>query len=194
MSDSIAFFGLLAFLVTAAIWDVRTEKVPNWLTYPAMAVGLFFWTLSGYLGHLPGHNATPGFDAAAQGFFFSAAAMAAGVLPFALIFFLGGLGGGDVKVMGVVGAICGRWELVFHTTVYSLALASVIALVIMVRKGIIARTLKRILAAALSAVSGVKTDLSTDTERIPFAIAVLGGGAVAGAEYMLRIVKFPWTS
>jgi Flp pilus assembly protein protease CpaA len=196
MADKIAFLGLCAFLMTAAILDVRTGKVFNWLTYPAMGVSLFFWTVMGATGHgLPGQHGEvlSGLDGAANSFTWSALGLAAGILPFALLFSMGGLHGGDVKVMGVVGALSARWDFVLYTTVYSLVVAVLIAAVIMIRKGIVIKILKRIMVTAISAAAGVKTDLSNDTERIPFAVAVFGGGVLAGVEYMLKVVTFPWT-
>ena len=195
MADKIAFLALCAFLMSAAIYDVRTGIVPNWLTFPMMGVSLLLWVSAGSMGvgmPSPDGVRASGLDGAAFSFFASALGMAAGLLPFAAIFALGGLGGGDVKVMGVIGAISARPDYILHTTVYSLVVAVVIAAIVMVRKGIVRKTIRRIFATAISAASGVKTDLNADTTRIPFAVAVFGGGVLAGVEYVLK-VPLPWT-
>ena len=40
---------LAALVLSAAAVDLRSGKVPNWLTYPAMAAGLIGHTLTGRL-------------------------------------------------------------------------------------------------------------------------------------------------
>ena len=77
--------GLLALmLVAAAIWDIRTRTIPNSLN-AAMAILVIPYWIATDLGFWPG------------------AALHIGValiifLLFALVFFLGGMGGGDVKM------------------------------------------------------------------------------------------------
>jgi len=43
--DVIAYVSLAALLIAAAVTDVRTGKVFNWLTYPAVLVGLAYCCL-----------------------------------------------------------------------------------------------------------------------------------------------------
>ena len=49
MAAWIAMTLLAGLLITAAITDIRTGKVFNWLTYSAMLVGLAFAPLWGWL-------------------------------------------------------------------------------------------------------------------------------------------------
>lgn len=83
-------FALLALVAGAAILDLRTRRIPNVLTVPALALALVLRGITGvdpFLGGL----------------------MAAG-LAFLLclpVFALGGLGGGDVKLLTAVGAFLG---------------------------------------------------------------------------------------
>lgn len=83
-------FLLAPVLVAAALWDVRTRKIPNALS---LASGLFFFVL-----------------AAAQGFpvvreSFSGAFLMAVV--WGMLWSMGVVGGGDHKLMIVVGAALG---------------------------------------------------------------------------------------
>ncbi len=82
---------LLIFLAAAVIADLRSRRIPNLLSGPALALGLALQAL---------HFGTPGFLASLSG-----AALMVGLLllPFAL----GGIGGGDVKMMAAVGALAG---------------------------------------------------------------------------------------
>lgn len=178
MYQLIAFAILTCVLLIAGVCDIRTGRVQNWLTYSAIVAGLAYWTVAGLLG------SQVGLGAAAVGFL-------AAVVPFTLIYISGGLGGGDVKLMGAVGAISASWQTVLSTTVYALLVAVVIAVVVMIHKGIVRRTLSRLLGAALQAASKVKPDLPTDSPRIAFSAAIAVGGILAAGEQMLGW-QTPW--
>lgn len=79
--------------LVAAVIDVLTRRIPNWFTVPVFAGGLIFHVVTGGLGGL--WTAVGGF---ATGF---------GILL--VLWLLGGGGGGDVKLMGAVGAWLGAW-------------------------------------------------------------------------------------
>jgi len=91
-ASAIAFAVLICVLITAGITDVRTGKIFNWLTYPAILFGLAYWTALGLLRDQP-----PGFAQAMIGFL-------AAAVPFVVIVLGGGLGFGDAKLMAAVGA------------------------------------------------------------------------------------------
>ncbi len=79
------------FTFTATVTDLSTRKLPNWLTVPAFLAALVFHTVTGGLVGLG--NALGGF---AIGF---------GILL--ILWLIGGGGGGDVKLMGALGAWLG---------------------------------------------------------------------------------------
>ena len=80
-----------AFLLLAVHQDVRALRIPNWLTFPSLALALALGASeAGAAGAL---HALSG----------AAAALAVGFLPFAL----GWLGAGDVKAGMVLGALWG---------------------------------------------------------------------------------------
>lgn len=67
--------------LAAALLDLKTQRIPNWLTLPLAAVGL---AVAGWAGGLPG----------------AGHAMAASLLvalPYMVLFFLGQGGAGDAK-------------------------------------------------------------------------------------------------
>ena len=82
---------LSSMLIIAAIIDVRVRKIPNLLTFPAMIMALTF------------HSVTGGF----KGFVFSAEGLALGIALFLIPYIMGGMGAGDAKMMGAIGAIIG---------------------------------------------------------------------------------------
>jgi prepilin peptidase CpaA len=82
----------LGIILAAAVYtDVTRRKIPNKLTFPAMAVGIAYHVLvHGY-----------------QGLIFSLTGLAAGFALLILFYILGGMGAGDVKLMAAVGAVLG---------------------------------------------------------------------------------------
>src|SRR5690348_3845619 len=79
------------FIGACIAFDVRTRRIPNALTAPMIAIGA---VLNGV------HAGMPGVAYSAAGLLLPIAIL---FLPFAL----GGIGGGDVKMMGAVGALVG---------------------------------------------------------------------------------------
>ena len=178
MAQPFAFALLAIVLITAGVTDWRWGKVYNWLTYPAFLVGLAYWAIAGWLG-------------AAHGFVDALIALLAGLVPFAILFAGGGLGGGDVKLMGAVGALSASWECVLSTALYALLAALVLAVFVMVRHGLLKRTFSRLFGAAMQAGARMKPDIPEDSPRIAFSAAIALGGLIAGGEQLLHW-QTPW--
>jgi prepilin peptidase CpaA len=91
MLPFIAAVAVAGFMVIAVIWDLRSRRIPNWMTVPFFIAGLIFHTLtSGWAG-----------------FGFAAGGFATGFGILFVLWLIGGGGGGDVKLMGAVGAWLG---------------------------------------------------------------------------------------
>jgi prepilin peptidase CpaA len=84
---------LTVVLVTAMCTDLRSSRIPNWLTFPAMGVALL---AHAWLAGLPG-------------VLFSLSGLGTGLGLFLLIHLSGSIGAGDVKLMAAVGAIVGPY-------------------------------------------------------------------------------------
>jgi prepilin peptidase CpaA len=104
-------------LAGAACWfDVRTRRIPNLLTFPAAAIGIAAATVAhGGAGALS-----------------SAAGLFVGMLLFFPLFALKGLGAGDVKLMGALGAWLGATT-VLGVAFYTSLAGGVLALALIVR-------------------------------------------------------------
>jgi prepilin peptidase CpaA len=85
------WMGAFAIAAAACWFDVRTRRIPNWLTMPAAALGLAAGTVS---------HGGPGIASSGQG-------LLIGLALFFPLFVLRGLGAGDVKLMGALGAWLG---------------------------------------------------------------------------------------
>ncbi|SCP98029.1 A24 family peptidase [Anaerobium acetethylicum] len=106
---------LITTLLLAAYLDIKDRKIPNVLTFPVILWGLVSSTI------ISGFN---GFQFSLFGFLFG---MAAFFIPFAL----GLIGGGDVKLMGAVGAIMG-WEFTLSALLYTAMAGGVVALLVLI--------------------------------------------------------------
>jgi prepilin peptidase CpaA len=82
---------LSVILIVSAVIDLRTQKIPNLITYPTMVIAF------SYHGTLGGGN----------GLLFSLTGLSVGIALLLLPYLLGGMGAGDAKLMGAVGAMIG---------------------------------------------------------------------------------------
>ncbi|MDH3591360.1 MAG: A24 family peptidase [Planctomycetota bacterium] len=148
---------LLAILIAATWTDVAKGKVYNALTYSAILAGLVVNTFV---------------EPAGIGWSDSLLGFATGFAPMFLIYLGGGLGGGDVKLMGAVGAFVGPQPALF-TLLYSCIVGALLCLVILLWKegapGLVARWLDRKRPAG-------EPD-GFEAHRFPFALAILVGAA-----------------
>lgn len=115
LKDIVISAGALGLAGWAGLLDWRTRKIPNWLTVPALLAGIL---LSAALGRWPWAKAS-----------LEGAGLALGVLlPFVLV---RGLGAGDWKLMGALGAFLGpqRVIVVLLGTVLIAGLMSVVEII-----------------------------------------------------------------
>ncbi len=180
-----AYLVMLAVCGIAAVTDIRTGRVPNRLTYPAVLLGLIAWPIVGLIGG--------GWAGAGQAAANVWIGMLSGLLPFAALILIGGLGGGDMKLMAAVGSLSAMWQVVLATTVYALILAVILAFVIMIKRGVVKQTLGNVLGAAMLAGARVRPELPRTSPTVPFAAAIALGAAMAGAEQMLGL-QTPWSA
>lgn len=117
---------LAIVLIAASVIDIRSLRIPNWLTYSTLAVGISYLSI------------TKGYD----GFLLSLAGAAAGIGLLVFPYIMGGTGAGDVKLMGAVGSFLGAHG-VFIVFILTCILAGAYALFLLASKGLLISTLKR---------------------------------------------------
>src|SRR5258707_6460288 len=83
---------LTLLVVTAAVHDLRSRRIPNWLVLAGLVLGV---ALNSFL-----HPYWPGFKEAAQGFGLA-------LLIYFPLYILHAMGAGDVKLMAALGAMVG---------------------------------------------------------------------------------------
>lgn len=118
---------LLATLLTIAVVnDLRFQKIPNILTFPAMIVAIAY---NSWFSGL-------------EGFLFSIEGIGLGMAVFIAFHLFGGMGAGDVKLMGAVGGFLGP-KGVFIAFLLTALTGGIYSLVILAFHGYLRGTLKR---------------------------------------------------
>ncbi|HHX22956.1 MAG TPA: prepilin peptidase [Thermoanaerobacterales bacterium] len=168
MRDIMLFAVLLICLYT----DIRYKKIYNIITFPAVVAAII---LNIYFNGLNG-----GLESI-KGLFFGMALL---FFPFVM----GGLGAGDVKLLGVVGAFKGL-EYVWLTFLAMAITGGVISLIIMIREKSLVSRLKIILLTLFSffyrlpKTQYLETIESSTALTFPYGIAITAGAVIA---YLLR--------
>ncbi|MEN6464864.1 MAG: prepilin peptidase [Syntrophaceae bacterium] len=117
---------MVVTVVIAAAFDIRARRIPNWLTASTAAAGILSncWL------------------AGLQGLAHSTTGMLAGVALLISFYLLGGMGAGDVKLMGAVGAFLGP-NGVFTAFLFTAVSGGLYALAIIIMSGRSRETLDR---------------------------------------------------
>jgi len=157
--------GALLMSIVGALFDLKSGRIPNWLTGGALTAGLIVraW-FSGWHGLAAG----------ALGALFGGAVL---FVPF----LAHGIGGGDVKLMAAAGA----WVGARHALVLILATAiagGLLAIVYMIAHSRVGDTLWRVarLIAIHAGGGGSHVDLDDsvpDSIRFPYALAIAAGAS-----------------
>jgi len=159
---------VVALSSVAAVSDVRTGRVPNVLTVGATLAALAFSLLVG---------GVPGFVTSLSGALI-------GLMLFLPFFALGGMGGGDVKLLAAAGSWLGPWGAVCAALGASLA-GGIVAIAIGLSKGYLRQAMRNLLAtlAVWQTVGPSPVPELTLAEsagpRLPYAVPIGIGAIVA---------------
>jgi len=167
--SSSSFVALVALTVgfIACITDLRHRRIPNLLTFGAAALALMFHGVV---------DGLPGLQSAALGWL-------AGTALFLPFFLLGGMGGGDVKLLAALGAWMGPGD-AFWLAIYASLAGGAMAIVVSIARGYLTTALRnlRSLLAYWSLVGPRPMASLTlehgDAPRLAFAIPMLVGTMV----------------
>ncbi len=144
---------LMALLVTAAVVDVRTGRIPNWLVLGGALYGVL------HFAFFPLHAREVGIGFALGG-------LAVGLVALLPLYCLRVMGAGDVKLMAMAGAFLGPTSAV-AALLAILAAGGVLAVALTLRSGQFARM--------LSNVGGLTMHEGASVGRMPYAVAIAAG-------------------
>jgi prepilin peptidase CpaA len=121
-------------LLIATITDLYKQTIPNWLTGGAFVTGLLYQGLAG--------------EQEINGWLWSLGGAAAGFLPLLLLYALGGIGAGDVKLFGGLGAWIGAYA-VANVLMYAILYAGVIGILLLLLNRPFARSMSKAVVSVL---------------------------------------------
>jgi prepilin peptidase CpaA len=169
MTSDLTSVQVVALMVaaTAGVWDLRTRRIPNVLTLGAAASGLVY------------HVVTGGLNSGLA----SVGGLLIGAVPMFLQFALGGMGAGDVKLMGALGAWLGPVE-AFWLVLFTGMAGGVMALVIAGAHGYLKQACHNLLSLFFHwQVAGLKPLPALTLEagsslRLAYAVPIFAGTVV----------------
>jgi prepilin peptidase CpaA len=158
---------ILAIGLAACVVDVRTRRIPNVLTFGA--------ALGGFLLQV----ATGGLDGALT----SAGGWLVGALLFLPFFLLGGMGGGDAKLLAALGAWLGPRDTLWLAA-YSAIAGGVLGVIVALTHGYLRTAVRNVFAmlaywrtVGIQPVPNLTLD-SAKTPRLAYAIPIFAGTVV----------------
>lgn len=165
---------LAVLVLTAAIYDIRYRRIPNWLVLTGLLAGVLMATVFS--------------DAAGLKTALSGAALAFAIyLP---LFALRAIGAGDLKLMVAIGAFTGpsNWMVLF---VFTSILGGVLALALLLYRGQLGRTLGNIvfiLSELLHLRAPYRARPVLDVAH-PAAVKLPHGVSIAGGTWLFLVLN-----
>lgn len=182
---------LLLLVSLSAAFDAKERRIPNKVTFIGIVVGLLFNLITGGW----------------TGLFTSFLGLLVGIAIFFIPFAMGGMGAGDVKLMGAIGALMG-WRFSLEAAIYSALVGGAMVLVYLVYTGKMRDTLSGMLLALVQALNRIiqKKGYSEQLMRaeqtfykngqeykkiyIPYGVAIAGGTVLVLFAYSQGIQFF----
>jgi prepilin peptidase CpaA len=128
MVSYVLLIGLAIALILAAVMDVREGRIPNWLTFSLAGFGMV----------------VHGWHQGVSGLLLSVEGLAVGILCLIFFYIKGGMGAGDVKLLGAIGTVLGPY-LIVYVFGFAAVLGGVYSLAMLNAQGGLAYAWERIL-------------------------------------------------
>ena len=162
-SDPIVVAAVAASVTVAAIVDMKTRRVPNWLTFGVAAIGV---TLAS------AHVDTVGPLGALEG-------LAVGLLLMLPGHVIGKTGAGDVKLLAAVGTLLGPGS-VAMAFLYSAIAGGVLAVLVAIRRGRLQQAIESTAMLVRTGGANVaEVERPSTNNRFAYAPAIAVGAVVA---------------
>jgi prepilin peptidase CpaA len=160
--------GSLLCATLSAVYDVRSRRIPNFITLPAIAFGLLLHAIVGGWRQLA--------TAAAGGLICG--------LIFLIFYLAGGMGAGDVKLITATGCIVGL-SLIGHLLILTALAGGVMAIGLALYRRQLVETCRNVHAVAVHhRIMGLtphpQFNISNErTLRLPYALAIAAGSGLS---------------
>ncbi|QAU33459.1 A24 family peptidase [Janthinobacterium sp. 17J80-10] len=156
---------LFVLLVTAAIHDVRTYRIPNWLTLGGAAFGLTYSVFVPF----PMHG----------GFLWAFGGLALGLVLMIPMYALKAMGAGDVKLMAMAGSFLGVHDVIF-AVLATFILGGILALGFALARGVlgsmlgnIKQLLQTMTVSALAGTVGTgQVAVDNSVGKLPYGVSI----------------------
>lgn len=163
---------VIVVMAHATYTDLKRREIENYTVLLGGAAGLLLWGL---------HRGVIGLGLSALGF-------ALGFGTFLLMGVMGGMEGGDIKLMGALGCLLG-WPTMLSGLLHVVLAGFLLALFWVVIEGNLGRTLKNIWTMLASWLLPKRRRVSLEeleTSTLPYGVAI-----ALGAVYTIIAVRFP---
>ena len=173
---TVSQFASMAILLALAVrTDLRWRRIPNRLVLLGIAIAVGTHGVSIASGQI---------SLAGPAWWLTLAGMVAGFGLLLPLYLMRAMGAGDVKLMAMVGAFIG-FPAILTATLYTMAAGGILALLLMLRRGVAAQAISNLrfmltsLAVRVSTGQGAGIEpMQTTAARMPYALAIaIGTGA-----------------
>jgi prepilin peptidase CpaA len=118
---------LLFFIAISFYLDAKTSRIPNWLTCSGLCIGI--------VSHI--------YLEGQKGLVYSLVGMVVGFICMIILYLMGAIGAGDVKLFTAIGSMSGAYVVVSLMS-YSIVFAGLIGIFILMYRGLIRQTFHRL--------------------------------------------------
>jgi len=153
---------LILLAISSFTTDITKKKIYNIQTYPSMALGLI-------LGYAAGGG---------HGILMSFAGLFTGLALLSIIFLAGGIGAGDVKLLGAIGALKGT-VFVLWTMFYTGLIGGIMAFALLIWKGRLLSTFKNLFTFLRHPVKAHNNQKPEERVYLPYGVAISLGSVWA---------------
>lgn len=175
---------LLMIVGISSYFDLKERKIPNKITFAGILIGIL---INSYLG-------------GGTGLLRALLGMFLGLTIFFVPFAMGGMGAGDVKLMGAIGALMG-WRFLMMTALFSAVVGGIMVLFHLLYTGKLRETLKKMLYGLINFLLWFATRLGYNETvykahekfsgsgqdltkiYIPYGVAIAGGAVLVLIAY-----------
>lgn len=159
---------LIALLVAAACIDVKSNRIPNWLTFGGAVYGLLYNTVFPLSGD-------------SLGVLFALKGLGLGLAMLLPMYLLRAMGAGDVKLMAMAGAFLGA-SATFSAAIATLIAGGILAVCVALWRGVMDCTLRNVammlrgtMFTVATGVGGLGVPEGPSASKLPYGVAIAVG-------------------